>query len=63
MYWQAKVEIPGEKPVTHTFSTTNLTWTDLGSNPGLSGEGAVTNLLRHGTALQTKINVHFIYNT
>jgi hypothetical protein len=34
-----------------TFSTTNLTWTDTGSNPGLCGEGPATNRLSHGTAL------------
>jgi hypothetical protein len=33
-----------------TFSTTNPTWTDPGSNPGLRGETAATNRLSHGTA-------------
>jgi hypothetical protein len=33
-----------------TLSTTNPTWTDPGSNPGLSGERPVTNRLSHGTA-------------
>jgi hypothetical protein len=33
-----------------TLSTTNPTWTDLGSNPGLRGERPATNRLSHGTA-------------
>jgi hypothetical protein len=33
-----------------TLSTTNPTWTDLKSNPGLSGESPATNRLSHGTA-------------
>jgi hypothetical protein len=32
------------------LSTTNPTWTDLGSNPGLRGERPATNHLSHGTA-------------
>jgi hypothetical protein len=36
-----------------TLSTTNPTWTDLGANPGLRGEGPVTNDLSHGTAVTT----------
>jgi hypothetical protein len=34
-----------------TFSTTNPTWTDPGSNPGLRGERPATNRLSHGTAI------------
>jgi hypothetical protein len=34
-----------------TLSTTNLTWTDLGLNPGLRGEMPATNRLSHGTAI------------
>jgi hypothetical protein len=30
-----------------TFSTTNLTWTDVGLNPGLRGERSGTDLLSH----------------
>jgi hypothetical protein len=37
-----------------TLSTTNLTWTDLGSNPGLRGERPATNRLSHG-----KVKVKF----
>jgi hypothetical protein len=33
---------------TATLSTTNPTWTDPGSNPGLRGERPVTNRLSHG---------------
>jgi hypothetical protein len=36
-----------------TFSTTNPTWTDPGSNPGLRGERPATNRLSHGTAIVT----------
>jgi hypothetical protein len=32
-----------------TLSTTNPTWIDPGSNPGLSGERPATNRLSHGT--------------
>jgi hypothetical protein len=35
-----------------TLSNTNLTWTDLESNPGLRGEKPATNRLSHGTAAQ-----------
>jgi hypothetical protein len=34
-----------------TFSTTNPTWTDPGSNPGLRGGRPATNRLSHGMAL------------
>jgi hypothetical protein len=41
----------GEKPVhSATLSTTNLTWTDPGSNPRLRGKRPATNSLSHGTA-------------
>jgi hypothetical protein len=33
-----------------TLSTTNPTWIDLGTNPGLRGERPATNDLSHGTA-------------
>jgi hypothetical protein len=33
-----------------TLSTTNPTWTDLGSNPALCGERSATNRLNYGTA-------------
>jgi hypothetical protein len=33
-----------------TLSTTNPTWTDPGSNPGLRSERPTTNRLSHGTA-------------
>jgi hypothetical protein len=34
---------------TATLSTTNPTWTDPGSKPGLSGERPAPNRLSHGT--------------
>jgi hypothetical protein len=34
-----------------TLSTTNLAWTDQGSNPGILGERPATNRLSHDTAL------------
>jgi hypothetical protein len=33
-----------------TLSTTNPTWTDPGSNPGVRGERPAINRLSHGTA-------------
>jgi hypothetical protein len=51
-------EIDRGKPTTRrntcpsaTLSTTNLTWTDPGSNPGLRGGRPATNRLSHGTTL------------
>lgn len=49
-----------ETSTTDSFSTTNLTWTDFGLNPGISGDRATTNL-RHGTALQTAMNLHYTH--
>jgi hypothetical protein len=44
-----KTEGFGEKTCPNaTLSSTNLTWADLGSNPGLLGERAATNSLSHG---------------
>jgi hypothetical protein len=39
-----------------TLSTTNPTWTDLGSNPDLRGERLAANRLSHGTALYLSIS-------
>jgi hypothetical protein len=38
-----------------TLSTTNLTRTDPGSNPGLRGGRTATNRLSHGTALTARL--------
>jgi hypothetical protein len=38
------------------LSTTNPTWTDPGSNPGLRGERPATNHLIHGTAPENVYN-------
>jgi hypothetical protein len=40
----------GETCPSVTLSTTNPTWTDPGSNPGLRGERPAINRLNHGTA-------------
>jgi len=40
------------------FSTTNLTWSDTGSKPGLRGDRTATNCLIHGTE-KTKINLNY----
>jgi hypothetical protein len=39
-----------------TLSTTNPTWTDSGSNPGLRGGSPAANRLSHGTALDHKLH-------
>jgi hypothetical protein len=50
--WQGETEVLGERPVpVRLLSTTNPTWTDLGSNRGLRGGRPATNRLSHGTAL------------
>jgi hypothetical protein len=50
--WQGKTEVLREKTCpSATLSTTNHTWTDPGSNPGLRGERPATNPLSHTTAL------------
>jgi hypothetical protein len=41
----------GEACPSATLSTTNPTWTDPVSNPGLRGERPATNSLSHGTAV------------
>jgi hypothetical protein len=45
-----------------TSSTTNPTWTTLGSNPGLSGEKPATNRLRYGPATLSRLAVSFKSN-
>jgi hypothetical protein len=47
---RGKIEVLGEKSFSATLSTTNPTWTDPGSNPGLCGERPATNHRSHGTA-------------
>jgi hypothetical protein len=46
-----ETEVLGENLPSATLSTTNPTWIDAGSNPGLRGERPATNRLSHGTAL------------
>jgi len=46
-----------------TLSTINLTWTDLGSNPGLRGERPATNRLSLTTAYsKMQINLNYIWS-
>jgi hypothetical protein len=57
--WEGKTDVLGGKTCSNaTLSTTNPTWTDPGSNPGLRGEGPATNRLSHGTAL---VHIRVIY--
>jgi hypothetical protein len=39
-----------------TLSTTNPTWTDPGSNPGLCGGRPATNRLSHDTAISSSFS-------
>jgi hypothetical protein len=41
-----------------TFSTTNPTWTDKGSNPGLHGGRPAANCLSHGMAQLSVMLMH-----
>jgi hypothetical protein len=44
-----------------TLSTTNPTWTDPGTNPGLRGGRPAANRLSHGTSLDMKLlRIHFL---
>jgi hypothetical protein len=47
---RGKPKYSGKTCPSVTLSTTNPTWTDPGSNPGLRGERPATNRLSHGTA-------------
>jgi hypothetical protein len=42
-----------------TLSTTNPTWTDPGSNPGLRGGRPAANRLSHGTAVSARLLILF----
>jgi hypothetical protein len=58
--WQGKTEVLGEKTcLSATLPTTNPTWTDLGSNPGLRGERPATNRLSHCTAPGNGFNIPY----
>jgi hypothetical protein len=48
---RGKPKYSGKTCPSATLSTTNPTWTDPESNPGLRGERPATNRLSHGTAL------------
>jgi hypothetical protein len=51
MIFAGETEVLGENLPSATLYTTNPTWIDPGSNPGLRGERPATNRLSHGTAL------------
>jgi hypothetical protein len=50
-------ELGGKTCPSATLSTTNPTWTDPGSNPGLHGGRPAANRLSHGTALYTALQI------
>jgi hypothetical protein len=57
-----KTEVPGGKICpSATLFTTNPTWTDSGSKPGLCGEKPATNRLSHGTALIPLLLLYIVY--
>jgi hypothetical protein len=51
--WQGKLKYSKKTCRSAALSTTNLTWPDLGSNPGRRGGKPVTNRLSYGTALSS----------
>jgi hypothetical protein len=57
MIFAGETEVLGENLTSATLSTTNPTWIDPGSNPGLRGERPATNRLSHGTAMGLICNV------
>lgn len=60
---QGKTEVLGVKPVPVTMSTTNLTLTDLRSNPGICGKRRASNCLNDGTAFEAGILFNEYINT
>jgi hypothetical protein len=52
--WKLKY-LGGKTCLSATFSTTNPTWTDPGSNPDLRGERPATNRLSHDTATKNQV--------
>jgi hypothetical protein len=46
-----------------TLSTTQPTWTDPESNPGLRGERPATNRLSHGTAISQYLKQLRVHKT
>jgi hypothetical protein len=50
MIFAGETEVLGENLPSATLSTTNPTWIDPGTNPGLHGERPATNCLSHGRA-------------
>jgi hypothetical protein len=57
-----ETEVVGEEPVNSaTLSTTNVTWTSMGSHEGLCGERKASDCLSCGLPLNTTINPNCIY--
>jgi hypothetical protein len=54
LYWAGKAEVLGGGG-TWPLST-DRTWSDLGSNPGLRSERPATTSLSHGTAISAQIS-------
>jgi hypothetical protein len=54
--WQRKLKYSEKPSPIATLSTTNLTWTDVGSNPGRRGGKPATNRMSYGTAFPP---IHF----
>ena len=46
-----------------TLPTTNLTWSDPGSNPSLRGESPASVGLNHGMTSKTEMNLHYLERT
>jgi len=49
-----------EKNLPQSYFTTNFTWTESESKPGLSVEKPATNLLSHGRPLRTEIRLNHV---
>jgi hypothetical protein len=59
-YLQGKPKYSERNLPSATLSTTNPTWIDPGSNPGLRGERPATNRLSHGTADDVQLLKKFV---
>lgn len=57
--WQGQTIQPRKYLPLLPLSTTNLTWTDMVSNPDLRRDRSATSRLSHGTAVKVKINLLF----
>jgi hypothetical protein len=58
--WQGKTEVlRGKTCPNATLSTTNPTWSNPGSNPGLRGGRQTTNRLSHGTTVIAEVTASY----